>query len=241
MPFPSRLHLDCYGLAVLDTQLPPECNGSDDFENIVRVVGPPGDDDRTGDIPNPAGEAAGVAERPPVRRETLDPDPVEGLDFLPYRYAGRCEPDIEGSGIRLEPEDRTELLFVPVEAHVVFSFPETADDIPGQGISAAFRPEEPGVFHIFPVELLFPGIRERDVLAVRAHGPGDEALGLKGFKSPRGSLGAGPESIRYHLGRYKHRSAAAAHEGDRLQALEIFRLEHISKLGCLLFMGCLSD
>ena len=58
----------------------------------------PGHYDAALDCPNPARDAAGIAEGPAVCGEPLDPRPVKRIDLFTDRQARGNEPDVQRPG-----------------------------------------------------------------------------------------------------------------------------------------------
>src|SRR5512136_43859 len=235
MNFPSRKAAmasssmgDLHGheIAIREAEGGPELHGCDHLDDVIGVVGPAGDDDGAGDVPDPAGNAPGITKGPAVLDEPLDPCPGEVIHLLLYVPGGRGEPEVQGARKGVLPEDFPELCLVRGQAHVVTPLAETADDGAGQAVGAATLPEDLAVVGKLPPECPLAVAGDGHVLPVGAEGPVDEPLALEGLEPPGGGLGGEGEGLAEGLRGDPDRPPAAAHEGDGLQALEIAGFEH---------------
>src|SRR2546425_1551946 len=176
------------------------------------------------DVAHRREETFRTAERPPRGLEGSDLDARSLLEDLQLREIRARDLQVQGAFVRLEPELLPELVFVPFLPHVERALAQPARDGPGDR-QRFFDFKNPLVIGVLLPQDFSAPRRESDPLAARRQVARDESLS----DQLEDSLGS---ALLTHADEFSELSRSQVHvlfrpaeEGDRLQRLDVIRLQ----------------
>src|SRR5437667_4661846 len=219
----SEAHDELDDVAILQSERTAKVVLRDDFED-VRMVRADRHDHRAVHVTDRREEALRAAERPPGGFKARDLDAGALLEDLQFREIRARDLEVPCAFVRLEPELLAELVLVSLLPHVEGALAQAARDGPGDR-HRYFDREYPLLVRVLLPDDLPAARRQSDPLAAGREVSGDQTLPDKLEDSLGCALLAHADELAELPRRQVHVLFRPAEEGDRLQRLDVIRLQ----------------